>query len=86
MLEAVTRVSHPLAVNMKEVKSLSMLKKVIAVFKPIMMDFHQTHSAYKFQVAVIIVFYKAVDPAVITQPSVVLTSQMAAVYADTAPP
>ena len=73
-------------VNMKAAKSLSTLKKAIAVFKPVMTEFQQKHSAYKFQVAVSIVFHKAVDPAVITQPPVVLTSEMVAVYADAAPP
>ena len=67
---------------MKEAKSLSKLQKDIAVFKPVMMDFQQKHSAYKFQIAVSIVFHKAVDPAVITQPPVRLTSEMVAVYAD----
>ena len=64
-------------VNLKEVKSLSTLKKDIAVYKPVMMDFPQKHSAYKFQV---VVSHKTVDPAVITQPP--LTSEMVAVYAD----
>ena len=50
-----------------------------------MMDFQQKHSAYKFQIAVSIVFHKAVDHAVVTQPPVVLRSEMVAVYAD-APP
>ena len=60
-------------VNMKEAKSLSTLVKAIAVFKPVMMDFQQKHySACKFQVAVSIVFHKAVDPAVITQPRLLL--------------
>ena len=55
-------------VNMKEAKSLSALKKAIAVFEPVMVDFQQKHSAYKFHIAVSIVFHKAVDPAVVTQP------------------
>ena len=71
-------------VNMEEAKSISTFKKAIVVFKPVMTDFRQKHSAYKFQVAVSIVFHKTVDPAVITQP-VVLTSEMVAVYADVAP-
>ena len=50
-----------------------------------MMDFQQKHNAYKFQIAVDVVFHKAVDPAVVTQPPVTLTSEMVAVYAD-APP
>ena len=53
-------------VNMKEAKSLSTLEKAITVFKPIMMDFQQKHNAYKFQIAVSIVFHKAVGPAVAT--------------------
>ena len=73
-------------VDMKEAKSLSTLMKAIAVFKPVMTDFQQKHSAYKFQIAVNVVFHKAVDPAVITQPPVALTSEMVAVYADAAPP
>ena len=50
-----------------------------------MMDFQQKHSAYKFRIAVSIVYHNAVDPAVVTQPPVTLTSEMVAVYAD-APP
>ena len=51
-------------VNMKEAQSLSTLEKVIAVFKPVIMYFQQKNNSYKFQVAVSIVFHKAVDPAV----------------------
>ena len=54
--------------NMKEVKYLSTLKKTIAVVAPVMTRFHQEQRAYKFQIAVSVVFHKAVDPAVITQP------------------
>ena len=50
-----------------------------------MMDFQQKHNAYKFQVAFSIVFHKAVDPAVVTQPPGTLTSEVVAVYGD-APP
>ena len=73
-------------VNMKEAKSLSTLEKAIPVFKPVMMDFQQKHSAYKFQVAVRIVSHKVVDPAVVIQQTVVLTSEMVAVYSDAPPP
>ena len=41
---------HQFTVNMKETKSLSMLKEAIAVFKPAMVNFQQKHSAYKFQI------------------------------------
>ena len=61
---------------MKEAKSLSTLEKAIAVFKPVMMDFQQKHSTYKFHISVDVVFHEAVDPAVVTQPPVTLTSEM----------
>ena len=70
---------------MQKAKSLSTLEKAIAVFEPVMMNFQQKHSAYKFQIAVDIVFQKAVDPAVVTQPPVTLTSGMVAVYVDAVP-
>ena len=38
------------------------------------------HSAYKYQIPVDVLFHKAVDPAVVTQPPVSLTSEMVAVY------
>ena len=69
-------------VNMKEANHLSALKKDIAVFTPVMTTFQQEHRAYKFQIAVTVVFHKAVDPAVGTQPPVTLTSEMVAVYSD----
>ena len=84
-LEALGGSVQQFIVNMKEAKSLSTVEKAIPVFKPVMLNFQQKHSAYKFQIAVSIVFHKAVDPAVVTQPPVVLTLEMVAVYAD-APP
>ena len=72
-------------VYIKEAKSISTLEKAIAVFEPLMVDFQQKHNAYMFQIAVGIVFHKAVDPDVVTPTPVVLTSEMVVVYAD-APP
>ena len=43
-----------------------------------------TMKTYKFQVAITTVCHKAVDPSVVTQPPVTLTSEMIAVYADAA--
>ena len=63
---------------MKEAKNLSALKKAIAACTSAMARFLQEHRAYKFHIAV--------DTAVITQPPVVLTPEMVAVYADAAPP
>ena len=48
--------------------------------------FHQEHRAYKFQIAVSVVFQKAVEPAVITQPPGAVASEMVALYADVVPP
>ena len=50
------------AVNIKEENHLSALKKAIAVFTPVMTTFQQGHRAYKFQIAIAVVFHKAVDP------------------------
>ena len=67
---------------MKEAKSLSTLEMDIAVFETVMMNFQQKHNAYKFQIEVDVVFHKAVDPAVVKQPPVTITSEMVAVYSD----
>ena len=74
------------AVNMKKENHLSPLKKAIAVFTPVMTTFQQEHRVYKFQIAVTVVFHKAVEPAVVIQPPVTLTSEMVAVYSDASPP
>ena len=73
-------------VSMKETRHLSALKKTIAVFKPVMTKFHQEHRAYKLQIAVNVVFHKAVDPAFVTQSPVALASEMVAVYSDASSP
>ena len=72
--------------NMKEVNHLSALKKAIAVFAPAMATFQREHRTYKFQIAVCVLFQKAIDPAVVTQPPLTLTSEMVAVYSDASPP
>ena len=51
-----------------------------------MATFQREHRAYKFQIAVCVVFHKAVDPAVSKQPPVSLTWEMVAVYSDAYPP
>ena len=58
----------------------------MTAFKPVMAKFRRGHQAYKFQIPADVVFHKAVDPAVITQPPVTLTSEMVAVYSDDIPP
>ena len=58
----------------------------IHLLQPTVQKFQHEHQAYKFQIAITIVCHKAVDPSVVTQPPVTLTSEMIAVYADTVPP
>ena len=72
-------------VDMKEVNHLSALKDAIVVIAHTMSTFYRQHRACKFQFAVDVVFHKAVDPAVVTQPPVTLTSEMVAVYPDLSP-
>ena len=74
------------AVYMEGVNHLSSLKDAMAVFTSAMSTFQQKHHAYKFQFAVDIVFHKADDPAVVTQPPMTLTSEMVAVYSDLSSP
>ena len=62
------------------------LEKGVTSFKPVKAKYHHDHKACKFQLAVDVVFHKAIDPAVITQSAVTLTSEIAAVYAGDAPP
>ena len=71
-------------VDMKESDNLTALQTAVTSFQPSMSTYHRDHSAYKFQMAVDVIFHKAVDPIVITQPAVTLTSEMIAVYG--APP
>ena len=78
--------SEMYAVNMKEANHLLALQVAVSSFQPSMAKFHREHRAYKFQMAVDVVFHKAVDPAVITVPPVTLTSEIVAVYSGDAPP
>ena len=74
-------------INMQETQHLAHLSTALHNLLPTMTQFHTKHHAYKFQVAITVVCHKAVDPSVVTQPPVTLTSEMIAVYAaDTAPP
>ena len=63
-----------------------LLLRAITSFRPSMSTYHRDHCAYKFQMAVYVIFHKAVDPTVGTQPPVTLTSEMFVVYAGDAPP
>ena len=71
-------------VDMQEADHLSHCME-LSSFQPSMTKYHREHRAYQFQMTVDVVFHKAVDPAVIIQPPVTLTSEMVAVYAGDAP-
>ena len=71
---------------MKESDNLSALQAAVTSFQPSMSTYQRDYSAYKFQMAVDVIFHKAVDPTVVTQPPVTLTSELVAVYAGDAPP
>ena len=50
------------------------------------MKFQRKHQPYKSQIVITIVCHKGVDPSVVTQPPVALTSEMIAMKADTTHP
>ena len=52
--------------KMKEAKRFSTLRKAVSVLGPTMVELHRDYQAYKFRIAVSVVFHKAVDPAVVT--------------------
>ena len=67
-------------VDMQGADQLITLERAVLSLQPTMAVYQRRHRAYKFQVAADIMFHKAVDPAVITQPPVTLRCEMAAVY------
>ena len=73
-------------VDTKQTDNLSALQGAVTSFQPSMSTYQCDHSAYKFQMAVDVLFHKAVNPTVITQPAVTLTSEMVAVYGGDTPP
>ena len=79
MRRALGGTSEMYEVDMKESDKLTALQGAVTPFQPSMSAYQRDHSAYKFQIAVDVMFHKAVDPTVITQPAVTLTSEMVAV-------
>ena len=73
------------SVDMQERNQLAALGDAVLSLEPPMAAYHRKHRAYKFQVAVDVMFHKAVGPAVVTQPPVTLRCDMAAVYPDESP-
>ena len=73
-------------IDMQETQHLDHLSPALQLLLPTMKTYQDKHRAYKFQVAITVVFHKAVDPSVVTQPLVTLTSEMISVYAADAAP
>ena len=74
-------------IDMQETQHLDHLSPALHLLLPTMKIFQDKHRAYKFQVSITIVCHKAVEPTVVTQRPLTLTSKMIAVYpADAAPP
>ena len=72
-------------VDMQEANQLAALEGAVLAFEPVMEAYRRVHRAYKFQVAVDVMFHKAVDPAVVTQPPVTLRCEISSVYPDESP-
>ena len=68
-------------VDMVGARQLAVLEDAVLAFEPAMAEYRHRHHAYKYQVVLDVMFHKAVDPTVITQPPVTLRTTMAAVYA-----
>ena len=69
-------------VDMNEADQLTTLEGAVLALEPTMADYQRRHRSYKFQIAVDVMFHKAVDPAVVTQPPVTLRYEMSAMYGD----
>ena len=78
--------SEKYAVDMQQADHLSALQGAVSSVQHSMTKYNREHCAYKFQMDVYVAFHKVVDPAIITQPPITLTSEMVAVYAGDAPP
>ena len=67
-------------VDMNARNQLAALRDAVLSPEPTMDAYQRGHQAYKYQVALDVVFHKAVDPAVVTVPPVTLRRDMVAVY------
>ena len=73
------------SVNMNAANQLVALEKAVVALEPTMAAYQQRQHAYKYQIAVNVIFHKAVDPTILTDPPVTLRSTMVAVYAADVP-
>ena len=62
-------------IDIQETQHLEHLSNAIHFLQPTMQKFQHKHQAYRFQIAITIVCHKAVDPSVVTQLPVTLTSK-----------
>ena len=72
-------------VDMNAANQLMALEDAVLTRGPTMAAYQRRNQAYKFQIALSIVFHKAVDPTILTDPPVTLRSAMAAVYPNELP-
>ena len=72
-------------VDMGEARQLAALEDAVLAFEPAMAEYRQRHHGCKYQVVLDVLFHKAVDHTVVTQPPVTLRTTMAAVYAGEQP-
>ena len=73
------------SVDMDAANQLVALEDSVVALEPTMAAYQQRHHAYKYQIALNVVFHKAVDPKILTDPPVTLRTTMAAVYAADVP-
>ena len=66
---------------MDAANQLVALEDAVVTLEPTMAAYQQRHHAYKYQIALNVVFHKAVDPTILIDPPVTLRTTMAAVYA-----
>ena len=69
------------SVNMNAANQLVALEDAIVGLEPTMAAYQQRHRACKYQIAVNVIFHKAVDPTILTDPPVTLRTDIIAVYA-----
>ena len=69
------------SVDMNAANQFVTLEDAVVALEPTMAAYQQRHHAYKYQIAVNIIFHKAVDPTILTDPPVTLRTTMVAVYA-----
>ena len=68
------------SVEMNAANQLVVLEDAVVVLEPTITAYQQRHHAYKYQIAVNVIFHKAVDPIILTDPPVTLRTAMVAVY------